>query len=139
MPTGSTSIAGPFARAVSAEIRAEMGRLKMSGNQLAQAVGLSQNYVAIRLRDAKPFNLNDVHEIAHALGIDVFEIMVRAENNLDQAYGEYWDAIGETQTDGPAGHDPDYSQMTAEQAEQYGLAARKGERNIGMDDTPHEP
>lgn len=34
--------------------------------------------------------------------------------------------------------DPDYSNMTAGDAEKYGLAAFKGEGNIGFEDEPHE-
>lgn len=35
--------------------------------------------------------------------------------------------------------DPDYSQMSDEDAKDYGLAAFKGEDNIAHDDLPHEP
>lgn len=35
--------------------------------------------------------------------------------------------------------DPDYSQMSDQDAKDYGLAAYRGEENIGHDDIPHEP
>ncbi|QCB97156.1 hypothetical protein E5206_09595 [Arthrobacter sp. PAMC25564] len=35
--------------------------------------------------------------------------------------------------------DPDYSNMSEADAKDYGLAAFKGEDNIGFDDLPHEP
>ncbi|WP_404291832.1 hypothetical protein [Glutamicibacter arilaitensis] len=41
--------------------------------------------------------------------------------------------------DGALGADPDYSSMTEKEAEDYGLAAHKGDSNIAFDDLPHEP
>lgn len=35
--------------------------------------------------------------------------------------------------------DPDYSNMSVEDARNYGLAAKKADPNIGPDDSPHEP
>lgn len=35
--------------------------------------------------------------------------------------------------------DPDYSNMSDQDAKNYGLAAYKGDPNIGLDDIPHEP
>jgi transcriptional regulator with XRE-family HTH domain len=35
--------------------------------------------------------------------------------------------------------DPDYSNMSDQDAKDYGLAAHKGDDNIGFDDIPHEP
>lgn len=39
----------------------------MSGNTLAGKIGKSQNYVAVRLRDEKPFTLDDVELISDVL------------------------------------------------------------------------
>ncbi|GAA3297756.1 hypothetical protein GCM10017709_00610 [Glutamicibacter nicotianae] len=35
--------------------------------------------------------------------------------------------------------DPDYSNMSAEDAKNYGLAAKEADPNIGHDELPHEP
>ncbi len=35
--------------------------------------------------------------------------------------------------------DPDYSQMSDQDARDYDLAAREGDPNIGHDELPHEP
>ena len=35
--------------------------------------------------------------------------------------------------------DPDYSNMSAEDARNYGLAAKEEDQNIGRDESPHEP
>ena len=47
--------------------------------------------------------------------------------------------VSETDIDGALGKDPDYTHMTEQEASDYGLAAHKGDRNIGFDDLPHEP
>lgn len=58
-----------LARAVSADVRARLGAERRSGKWLAEQIGLSQNYVAKRLRDEAPFNLDDLAAIAEAFGI----------------------------------------------------------------------
>lgn len=84
MPPRKSSGPGVLARAVSAEIRAAMGRARMSGNQLAThtrrdgATGLSQNYISKRLRDEADFTLNDVEMICDILGEDFTAIMTSA-------------------------------------------------------------
>jgi transcriptional regulator with XRE-family HTH domain len=69
---------GPLARAVAAEIRAAMGRQRKSGLQLAAATGLSQNYLAKRLRDEAPFTINDIEKICTVLDEDFATLMASA-------------------------------------------------------------
>lgn len=52
-----------LARAVSAEIRARLAAQRTSGKKLAETVGLSQNYIAKRLRDEAPFTIDDIELI----------------------------------------------------------------------------
>jgi transcriptional regulator with XRE-family HTH domain len=47
-----------------------MGKRWWSGAKLAAETGLSQNYLAKRLRDERPFTLNDIDRIGKALEID---------------------------------------------------------------------
>ena len=68
MSTDSQQVSS-LARAVSADIRARLGAERRSGKWLAEQIGLSQNYVAKRLRDEAPFNLDDLATIAEAFGI----------------------------------------------------------------------
>lgn len=72
-----------LSRAVTAEIRAQMGAQRISGNQLAKLAGMSQNYLATRLRDEKPFDLDDIEKIAHFLDdrIDAHQFILRAYEN----------------------------------------------------------
>jgi len=53
-----------------------------SGKKLADAIGRSQNYVAIRLRKASPFSVSDLADIAKALNVTVAGIVRRAEKKM---------------------------------------------------------
>lgn len=56
-----------LARCVSAEIRARMGAQRWSANRLAPLARMSQNYLSVRLRDEKPFTLDDVEALLEVL------------------------------------------------------------------------
>lgn len=73
-----------LARAISAEIRAEMARHQppVTGIQLAGMIGMSQNYLAKRLRDETPLDLDDLDAISNALGVPFDILMHRALDGL---------------------------------------------------------
>jgi transcriptional regulator with XRE-family HTH domain len=75
---GKQSESGPLAAAVASEVRAAMGRHRVSGIQLANMTGISQNYIAKRLRDEAPFTLNDIERICGALHEDYAQLMANA-------------------------------------------------------------
>lgn len=85
MPSGKQTESLQLAAAVAAEIRAAMGRHRISGNQLAQMTGISQNYVAKRLRDEAPFTLNDVQRICEALDEDYIGLINGAAAHIKKA------------------------------------------------------
>lgn len=61
-PSGTRA---PFARAVTAELRARMAAERITLRDFAAKAGFkSHNYLAIRLRDEKPFTLDDVDLVA---------------------------------------------------------------------------
>ena len=74
----------PLAKAFAAEIRAELARRSptISGLKLAGLVGMSQNYIAKRLRDELPFTLDDVAAICTALDEPFTELSKRATDAL---------------------------------------------------------
>ncbi len=74
----------PLARAFSAEIRALLVRRQptMSGLKLAGLIGMSQNYIAKRLRDEYPFTLDDVAAICTALDEPFTELSKRVTDAL---------------------------------------------------------
>ena len=75
-PKGTRSV---FARTISAYLRARIGADKrLTGQKLAQGIGRSQNYVAERLRDEKPFTLDDVGLIADFFFVDAAQIILDA-------------------------------------------------------------
>lgn len=67
--------AGDFARAVSGEIRALIGRHQTSGRSVAERAKLGNNYFHIRLRDEKSFTLDDVAKIAPVFGMTPLELL----------------------------------------------------------------
>lgn len=58
-------------RCVSAEVRSLIAASRISGIELSRRVGRSQNYIAKRLRDEAPFNLDDIEAIVTGLGVDI--------------------------------------------------------------------
>lgn len=82
---GTSSVLG---RCVSAHIRAQLGAKRMSGKTLAARIGLSQNYVATRLRDEKPFTLDDVAEI-----VAILEPQMGVERFIADAVRDYTERV----------------------------------------------
>jgi len=60
---------------VAEEIRAVLGRRRMSGRQLANALGVSQTWMSTRLSGATPIDLNDLDRIARVFGLDVAALL----------------------------------------------------------------
>lgn len=85
--TGATT---PFARAVTAEVRSLMGAHNITGRSLSERIpGRSNNYVAERLRDEKPFSVDDLAAIAAAFGVTPAQLVTDAMRwmALDEASG----------------------------------------------------
>lgn len=78
MPSGKQPEPGPFARAISAEIRSAMAKHRVSGVQMANSTGRSQSYLSKRLRDEVAFTANDVEDICKFLGEDLLALLSRA-------------------------------------------------------------
>jgi transcriptional regulator with XRE-family HTH domain len=62
---------------VAEEVRAYMGRKRMSQAQLARGVGKTEMWVSLRLRGRQAIDLNDLMAIADVLGIDASELLTR--------------------------------------------------------------
>lgn len=60
---------------VAEEIRALMARRRMSGRQLATELKVSPSWVSYRLTGAQPIDVNDLMQIARALGVGVHELL----------------------------------------------------------------
>ena len=82
-----------LSRAVSAEVRAAMAARRLTIRDLAKGAKFgSHNYLAIRLRDEKPFTLDDVNEVCLFLDEDPIEFIAQAyENHGDRLFAELVD------------------------------------------------
>ena len=60
---------------VAEEVRAQMGRKRMSQAQLARGVGKTEMWVSLRLRGKQAIDLNDLMAIATVLGVDASELV----------------------------------------------------------------
>lgn len=64
--------------AIAAEIRAEMGRQRISGRELARRIGKPETTVARWLRGRTPMSLAEIDALAEALHIKTVELVERA-------------------------------------------------------------
>jgi len=78
MPAGKEPQPGPFAVAVSIEVRHLLTDRMVSGNQLAGLIGRSQSYMSKRLRGESSFTANDVEAICRVLNQDLLELLTAA-------------------------------------------------------------
>lgn len=62
---------------VAEEIRSQMGRRRLSGADLAKALGVSPMWVSYRLRGMQEIGVNDLERIAQVLGVDLLELLPR--------------------------------------------------------------
>lgn len=62
---------------VAEEIRALLGRRRMSGRELARRMGASPSWVNFRLTGAQPINLDDLQRFADALEVDAMDLFPR--------------------------------------------------------------
>lgn len=85
MPSGAQPKPGPFATAVSDEIRHLLTDRRVSGAQLAGMIGKSQSYVSKRLRNLASFTANDCEDICLALNVDLLRLLSRAVQSARKA------------------------------------------------------
>lgn len=75
MPLRSQPPPGPFARAVSDQIRHTLTDHRISGAKLARMIDRSQSYMSTRLRNEASFTVQDVEAICEALGEDLLSLL----------------------------------------------------------------
>ena len=68
-----------LADSVAAEVRAHLGRRRLTAMALASAIGKSEMYVSRRIRGEVAFDLIDVEQVAQFLGIAVADLMPTPE------------------------------------------------------------
>lgn len=75
MPRGEVGPPEPFALALAAVIGTLMQSKGVSGRELARRIGKSAPYIHDRLNGRAVFNLNDIPDIAEALGTPLEKVM----------------------------------------------------------------
>lgn len=67
----------PLSELVAEEIRAMLGRRRVSGRELARRLNVSSSWVNYRLTGAQPIDVNDLERIAVALDVTVLDLLPR--------------------------------------------------------------
>ena len=78
VPAVKQQESGPFAKAISAEVRAALARQRLTAKDLAKKAGLSESYLGKRLRDIAPLTANDFEAICKALNEDILSFITAA-------------------------------------------------------------
>jgi transcriptional regulator with XRE-family HTH domain len=68
-------IAQSLTAIVGANVRAEMARRRISQQQLANHLGVSQGAISKRLAGTVPFDVNEVGAIAELLGVHISDLL----------------------------------------------------------------
>lgn len=75
--------ANAFSQAINAELRAILGRRRMTQQQLADATGISQPVVSrIIYRDQASLDTNQLDAVCKALDVPVIDVLAAAERSL---------------------------------------------------------
>ena len=85
-------------------IRAQMGARGWTVTALAEAVGLKRPYLSQRLNGHAEFKTGELASIGAVLGVPAWELMCRAEAELERARADGADALPapRTQSTNPA-------------------------------------
>lgn len=64
---------------LAAEVRAQMGRKRVTARALARSIGISDGALSERLNGARPFNTDQLVRIAEVLDMDLLALFEAAE------------------------------------------------------------
>lgn len=103
MPTGKQGAPTGLAKQFADYLRERMAQKNWTIQYVADATGMSKNYIATRLREEAIFNLRDFQRVAEMLGLEPDELMVRVrfpaaatyDGKLVPKYGKTVDQSGE--------------------------------------------
>lgn len=91
---------------VAEEVRAMMGRRRISGARLARELGVSDAWVSYRLSGKQPIDLNDLENIARALGVPVISLLPESTKNGESDTACYRGMAERPRDNRPKGHAP---------------------------------
>ena len=78
MPARAKEAPGPLTQEVAAILRAELGRLGRSQDELARAVDISQSQLSKMLRAERHIDLDQLDRLCHALHLDLARVVHEA-------------------------------------------------------------
>jgi transcriptional regulator with XRE-family HTH domain len=78
--------AGPLRMQVADEVRAWLGRRRMSGAQLAREMGKSQTFIARRLDGRQAFDIDDLEMVASVLRVPVVAFLAPQPGGVTDAH-----------------------------------------------------
>lgn len=84
--SATASSPSSFGDLIAAEIRAELARRQLPHNALAAALNTSPNWVSRRLRGRTPFDVDELDQVAHFLGVSLAELLTPAVQARDSAH-----------------------------------------------------
>ena len=68
---------------VAANVRAELARRRLTGSDLAKAIGLTQGSLSRRTTGVQPFSIDELHDVADFLGVSVVDLLGHEPQRLD--------------------------------------------------------
>lgn len=70
----------PLSQRVAATVRAEMARLGVSQHDLANALGVTQQAVSLKIKGSRPMTIDELDIVAPLLGMTVVELLADAKS-----------------------------------------------------------
>lgn len=74
----TTEPTGQLRDQVAEEVRVWLARRKMSGAELARRLGRSQTFIAKRLDGRQAFDVDDLEQVGHILGVSAADLISRS-------------------------------------------------------------
>lgn len=86
VPGGTKKPAGPFTEAVAGILRAQIGKKKLTHQQLADAVGISRPQVSKIVNGEKRLDLETLDELCWALGLSFRHTVEAADKESSERH-----------------------------------------------------
>ncbi len=77
---------GSLTQRVAAQIRAVMAYNQIRQSHLARTMGVTEQWLSVRLRGVQPIDLNDLERIAKALGVEVSSLIPKSGSSPITVY-----------------------------------------------------
>lgn len=89
----TTESTGQLRDQVAEEVRVWLARRKMSGAELARRLGRSQTFIAKRLDGRQAFDVDDLEQVGHILGVSAADLISRSSGPFSAAAPPTYEAV----------------------------------------------